>query len=94
MVRHQAAGDALTPDEWRQLVTIIANPEQVLFDTRSGKLLFVAQSNDPRRIKIAVEFDFQQKRQKGAVNLIVSAFKPQPDSIDGGIRGGVYEVVK
>ena len=93
-VRHQSVGDALTPDEWRQLVTIIANPDQVLFDTRSGKLLFVAQSNDPRRIKIAVEFDFQQKRQKGAVNLIVSAFKPQPDSIDGGIRGGVYEVVK
>jgi hypothetical protein len=92
--RHDAAGDALTDDEWRGLFDALASPQQVLYDTNSGKLLYVLPADDGRAQKLAVEFDFQVKRRDGVLNMIVSAFKPLAEDILGGIVGKLYEVVK
>jgi hypothetical protein len=93
-VRHQDAGDALTPEEWATLPDMLANPDQILYDTNSGKLLFVANSSDPRLAKLAVEFDYKLKKGKGDTNLLVSAFKILAETIAGDIAGGLFEVVK
>lgn len=93
-VRHKLAGDALTEQEWQQLPALLAAPEQVLFDTRSGHLLYIASSSDRRKAKLAVEFDFLQKKSKGQINLIVSAYKAVHKDIQGAIAGGIYEVMK
>ena len=91
--RHLVKGDALTPAEWAALPTLLDAPDQVLYDTRSGHLIFVGKSNDTRSAKIAVELDYQRKRAKGQTNLIVSAFKVPSVAIDGEIKGGFFEVV-
>jgi hypothetical protein len=39
--RHTGAGNALTDAEWLKLPEMLANPERILFDTRSGKLLYI-----------------------------------------------------
>lgn len=93
-VRHELSGDALTEQEWLQLPAFLEAPEQVLFDTRSGHLLYIAASSDQRKAKLAIEFDFLQKKNKGQINLIVSAYKAVPKDIQGAIAGGIYEVMK
>lgn len=92
--RHAAAGDALAEEDWRQLPAMLDAPDQVLYDTRSGKLVYVAPSSDPRKAKFVVEFDFKLKKGKGETNLLVSAFKTPAEDIAGAIAGGQYEVVK
>lgn len=93
-IRHQEVGNALSADEWARLPDLLADPELVLFDTRSGKLIHVAASNDDRSTKMAVEFDYKLKKGKGQTNAIVSAFKLPGEDIAGAITGGVYKVVK
>jgi hypothetical protein len=92
--RHGAAGDALDPNEWRKLPDILETPAQVLFDTRSGKLLYVYSVKGTSNAKITVEFDYQQKREKGTVNRVVSAFKVDQTAIDAEIKGGHYEIIQ
>lgn len=93
-LRHQEAGDALTADEWARLPAMLADPDQILFDTRTGKLLYLAASDDPRQAKLAVEFDYKLKKGKDEVNMLVSAFKVPQAAIDAEIKGGFFEVVK
>jgi len=92
--RHQAAGDALNVADWEQLPSLLASPDQVLYDTGSGKLLYISGSADPAVAKLAVEFDYKLKRNKGETNMLVSAFKVLGDAIKAGIIGGIYELVK
>lgn len=90
--RHELAGDGLSETEWRSVLSIIANPDQVLFDTRTGKLIYIASSNTDG-IKLAVEFDY--KKSKGEpLNMIVSGFRQSTRVIAEMIRGGLYEVVE
>ncbi len=90
--RHDLAGDGLSEMEWRQLPTIIANPDQVLFDTRSGKLIYIAAAATDG-VKLAVEFDYK-KVKGGPLNMIVSGFRQSTAILAEMIRGGLYEVVQ
>jgi hypothetical protein len=92
--RHQAAGDALTAQEWASLPDLLANPAQVLYDTQSGKLLYIVDAADPRQGKLAVEFDYKLKKDKGETNMLVSAFKILAESVVAGITGGLFAVIK
>lgn len=92
--RHQAAGDALLPEDWANLPDMLANPEQILYDTVSGKLIYVAPSGGSETPKLAVEFDYRLKKDKGQTNMLVSAFKVSKDALIGWIMGKLYEVVK
>lgn len=92
--RHEASGDALTDEEWLGLFDALSSPMQVLYDVHSGKLLYVLAASDGRAQKLAVEFDFKVKKQDGALNMIVSAFKPLLERIEGGIVGGLFQLIK
>lgn len=91
-IRHEKAGDGLTEMEWRQLPSIVGDAEQVLFDTQTGKLLYILKSQDAG-IKLAVEFDYIKKGTQ-AVNMIVSGFRQASKTIEEKIRGGIYDVVE
>jgi hypothetical protein len=91
--RHSLAGDAFTEMEWRKLPAIIGEPEQVLFDTRTGKLIYIYPSDDDRHMKLAIEFDYK-KTKGGPLNMIVSGFKQSVTTIAEMIRGGLYESVE
>ena len=91
-IRHEKAGDGLTEMEWRQLPTIVGEPEQVLFDTQTGKLRYILKSA-VAGVKLAVEFDYMKKGNP-AINMIVSGFRQSSQTIAEKIRGGVYEIVE
>lgn len=93
-VRHQLAGDALSAAEWTGLPDLLAAPEQILFDTRTGKLLYIGETGDDRQAKLALEFNYSLKKGKGPVNMIVSAFKVAAQAIATEIKGGFYLLVK
>jgi hypothetical protein len=92
-VRHQLAGDALTADEWSSLPGALNNPEQILYDTRTGKLVYVLAADDGRQQKLAVEFEYVMKRAKGVTNMIVSGFKVPAVAIEAEIKGGFFVAV-
>ena len=92
--RHQAAGNALSADEWARLPDMLANPDQILYDTRSGALLYIVAAGDPLQGKLAVKFDYRLRKEKGNINRLVSAFLVQAAAISGDIVGGVLQVVK
>ncbi len=92
--RHAAAGDALSDREWLSLPEILDDPAGILFDRRSGKLLYLADAADSRTLKLALEFDFHIKKGHQSTNLLVSAFKTHAADLEGMIKGGIYEVVK
>lgn len=93
-LRHQLAGDALSAAEWAGLPSLLEAPDQILFDTRTGKLLYIGGSGDERQAKLALEFNYALKRGNGPVNMIVSAFKVAMEAITSEIKGGFYLMVK
>lgn len=92
--RHADAGNALTAEEWSRLPELLERPEQILFDTRTGKLLYIVKSEEPGMGKLAVEFDYVEKKTKGVLNQLVSAFHVAAEAIAGDIKGGMLLVVK
>ncbi len=71
---------------------ILDHPDQILFDTRSGKLVYVVDSSDAG-IKLAVAFDYRAGKE-ARTNMIVSGFRQSAETIAQMIRGKLYEVVK
>ncbi|MDP3875859.1 MAG: phage minor head protein [Methylobacter sp.] len=90
--RHDKKGDGLLEAEWRRLPDIVGNPERILFDVESGKLLYIVAAADAG-IKLAVEFDYLKKGDP-MINMIVSGFRQATTTIDERIRGGLYKEVK
>lgn len=93
--RHQGRlRDGLSAAEWRRLPELLEHPAQVLYDTRSGHLLYVGDGALATE-KLTVEFDFRvDKKLDKRANLIVSAYRQRLADILGSIKGGVWEVVK
>lgn len=87
--RHEAAQNALTVEEWRALPALIERPAGIYLDTRSGHLMFVGAGDGPA--KIALEFT---AGPKGAMNLIVSAFRVSSRDVVGSVKGGLWRVVQ
>lgn len=86
--RHDKAGDGLTESEWRRLPSIVADPDQVFSDTRTGKLVYVTASVTDG-IKLAIGFEYK----KDAPNAIVSGFRQSTKTIDEMIKGGLYVAI-
>lgn len=90
-VRHAEAGNALDETEWRQLPTLMARPEQVLWDIPNQSLLFIlpalVKNNPDDVIKVAI-------KSQNSFMEVVSAFKVQPTAIVSNLAGGIYEKVR
>lgn len=75
--RHEVAGDALTPDEWRALAGM--RHEAVLYDRDDGRLLYVLPGGD-RKIKVVVAPDWRAKG-RGTLNSARAVFKVGDDAL-------------
>jgi hypothetical protein len=75
-LRHAAKGDALTAEDWRALPRSLRSAEVVLFDKKTGHLLYVFPAvDDPRKAKVVVHVDRVEKDSR--LNSIRTAFKVQ-----------------
>ena len=68
---------------------MIDKPGAIYRDRKSGKLIFVAEEFGPT--KAAVEFD--PKKTKGGINLIVSAFRVSDEASAGAVKGEEWEPI-
>lgn len=89
--RHQAAGNALSFVEWRNLPTWLSQPGAIYYDTRNDTLIFVAEEKGPA--KIAIEFD-PQRSERAGMNLILTTFRVDDVSIAAEVKSGDWQVVK
>lgn len=85
--RSQAAG-ALSADDVARLPAVLAQPDQLLFDTRTGRLVYVSYAGEPRQAVIAAE---TQLTERGMYEL-VSAYKPAGD-LQADIATGRYAII-
>lgn len=85
--RSQAAG-ALSADDVARLPGLLAQPDQLLFDTRTGRLVYVAYAGEPRQAVIAAE---AQINERGVYEL-VSAYQPT-SGLQADIAQGRYAIV-
>ncbi|SFM49768.1 Phage Mu protein F like protein [Nitrosomonas nitrosa] len=90
--RHLKAGDGLNEAEWRRLPSIIAEPDQVLWDVDKENLIYIANSDDVG-IKLSVRFEFRSNKTN-RTNMIVSGFRQSSKTLEERLRGKLYEVVK
>ncbi len=74
--RHEAAGNALTPEEWKSLPGALADGREVYYDKVDGKLLYIVPAlTDDRVMKLAVQVDFVTAKQKQHLNVVRAGFK-------------------
>lgn len=90
-LRHEAAQNGLTVEEWRALPSLLEAPGAIYLDKHSGKLIFVAESIGPT--KVAVEFN-PVKLKKSALNLVETAFRVSDEAIAGAVKGHEWEIVE
>ena len=90
-LRHGAAGNAPTVDEWMALPKLIPQAQQVIWDVDNQSILYLLpalQKNAPNEvIKLSI-------RSKNGVMEIVSIFKIKDDVVAGSLQGGVYEKIR
>ncbi|MFZ1573718.1 MAG: phage minor head protein [Chromatiaceae bacterium] len=80
--RHEAAGNALSAEEWKQVPRLLAAPEAVLYDRVNGTLLYVLPSQDGRKTKIVIEGG-RIERKRDAYESVRAAFKVQVGDLLG-----------
>jgi hypothetical protein len=79
--------------EWLTLRDALAGPLEVLFDTRSGTLIYIVRAGEGQAGKVAVALDFSQQ-QGGELNRLVSAFRVEDGAIAAGLRDGHFVKVQ
>lgn len=86
--RHETDGDALTPEEWKDLPAALAVPEAVLWDVARETLLYIFPAAD-KKGKIAIQVNSKEKKQ-GVINVAKSGYKVKADDVAAHIKGGQY----
>ena len=92
--RHETAGNALTPEEWKSLPAALAIPEAVVWDTANETLLYIFPVGAADKAgKLAIAVNTATKKQ-GINNLARSGFKAPVASLKAHIAKGDYELVR
>jgi len=91
VIRSTRGRSGLTDSEWRRVADVIRNPARVLFDTRSGAIVYTADTDQVgTRISVAVD----PTGRDTVHNQIVSGSRQSLDSINALIKSGIYRVIR
>ena len=88
--RHSNKGDALSKTDWEHLIEMLQKPKHILYDNKSGKILYLSDSAD-RLNQLCIEFDY---RKANYDCMIVSAYKVNFKNIQERIKSGNCSVIK
>lgn len=88
--RHSNKGDALSKTDWENLIWMIKNPKHILYDNKSGKILYLTDSVK-RLNQLCIEFDY---RKANYDCMIVSAYKVLDKNIQDRIRSGECSIIQ
>jgi hypothetical protein len=94
-LRHGLAEDALDPETWARMPTLIRAPSAVLFDRRSENLIYILPASGDRRTQLAVTVDYSFRKEgiTRKTNMVVSAYQPRLTDLLGRVAGGLLEVL-
>jgi SPP1 gp7 family putative phage head morphogenesis protein len=90
--RHENAGTALTPEQWRAAPELFARAVALLLDVNSGKLLWLT-AGAPRLAQLAMEVDFVTAKPKRQTNALVSAYAVDRATLRERIANGTVAVL-
>jgi hypothetical protein len=76
-------------EEWLALRDALAEPLEVLLDTRNGRLVYILPAAEGRPGKLAIALGYGQQ-EAGELNRLVSAFRLSDDAIAAGLRDGQF----
>ena len=88
--RHSNKGDALSKTDWEHLIEMLQKPKHILYDNKSGKILYLSDSAD-RLNQLCREFDY---RKANYDCMIVSAYKVNLNDIKARIKRGDCSTIK
>ena len=93
-IRHESAGNALSPDDWLQLPQRLRRPLAVMFDKKSGNLLYVLQA-EGGRAQIAVSLNYRMKGMKDGMttNMVVSAYRTMIAEVLRRVANGTLDMI-
>jgi hypothetical protein len=93
--RHATKGDAFTEHEWLTLPSRLREPIAILFDPRTGRLLYVLPGDDGAS-QMVVALDYWEKgrdRERRQMNLARSAYHPVMRTLRDRVRAGQLEII-
>ncbi len=74
--RHRKAGLALSPEAYRALPRMLANPQAVLWDKKNRNLVYVAQADSQAGYKVVVNAPYRLKRSEPApLDVVINAYQ-------------------
>lgn len=85
-VRHDAAGNAPTIEEWHQLPLLVSKAEYVLWDVDNDSFLFILPSFSANKNEVIK----MSARNRNGVIEVVSIFKVGLDAVLGNVKSGLY----
>lgn len=91
--RHQAADNALTTREWKQLPQLLANADLVLLQADNHNIVYVIDIGGGEVIKVAVRAD-RVTHAKLGLDDVATAFKVPRENIGQSVQAGFYKVVR
>ena len=91
--KHHATGVALLPEDLQKLPTLIAKPDAVLWDKRHNNVLYIVTTTDGKA-RVAVNVAQTVKRQPAPLDVLVNAYRVNPEKLKGDIDGGWLEVLE
>jgi len=83
----------LTVGEWAGLPDILEAPVQILFDTTTGRLVYLAESGTPGSM-LAFEVELSLSGAKGQYNRLAATFRLDAGTIESEVASGRFKVVK
>ncbi|VFR54495.1 Phage (Mu-like) virion morphogenesis protein [plant metagenome] len=92
-LRHGAAGDALTAENWLDLSASLRQPQAVLLDKANGTLLYVLPGENGLAQRIVVAPSYASRSRTASASLR-SAYWSDVRDLQGGISGGNLELLE
>ena len=103
--RHAMKGDALSLEEWQDLMEVIAKPDHVYYDKQNKTFIYVRELENDDAIKIAIRANHdknqswkkknkKRKRSPVLINSIRTAFRIPMKTMQGMVKGGLWDVIR
>jgi len=86
-------GAALSIEDIKNIPNMLKSPHMTLYDTAHKNVLYVLNTDD-ESLKIVVGVNYKIKKEALLGNVIITSDIEKTQSIEGFIKGGLYEIIK
>lgn len=93
--RHAAKGDELSAADIDRLPELLRKPSAVLFDNRSGKLIYMLKGPlEAPQFVLGIDYKRRGMRDKSKANVVVSAYRQKIEAITKDVSSGELTLLR